>query len=86
MKKLLTLSLFLVFSQAIFSQFEAQLSQYMFNAMAFNPAAAGSGANEMIEVAGQHRISFIDIPGAGQTTAFSIGSPLKIANTRHGIG
>ena len=84
MRKLLTLLFLSIFSQVVFSQFEAQLSQYMFNAAAFNPAATSE--TEMINVVGQHRMSWIGIPGAGQTTAFNINSPFKIAHTRHSAG
>jgi len=84
MKKLLAFLLLLIFSQAVFSQFEAQFSQYMFNAAALNPAATSEG--DMINVVGQHRMSWIGIPGAGQTTAFNISMPFKIVRTQHNAG
>ena len=85
MRKLVIGLLFLFVSLcSVFSQFDAQLSQYMFHNSAFNPAAVGEG--DMIQITGQHRIQWVGMPNAGQTTFFSINSPLKIENTHHGIG
>ena len=67
-----------------FSQFDAQLSQYMFHNSAFNPAAVGE--NNMIQITGQHRIQWVGFPNAGQTTVFSVSSPLKFGNSENGIG
>jgi len=67
-----------------FSQFDAQLSQYMFHNSAFNPAAVGEG--DLIQITGQHRIQWVGMPNAPQTTFFSIHSPLKIGNSFHGVG
>ena len=55
MKKKLGIFLFLTFiSGAVFSQFDARFSQYMFNNTAYNPAAVGESG--MIDLALQHRI------------------------------
>lgn len=67
-----------------FSQFDAQLSQYMFHNSSFNPAAVGEG--DMIQIIGQHRIQWVGMPNAPQTTVFSINSPVKIGNVLQGIG
>ena len=83
-KVVLSLILTLVSIGTAFSQFDAQFSQYMFHNSAFNPAAVGEG--EMIQITGQHRIQWIGMPNAGQTTAFSINSPIKIGNKYNGIG
>ena len=83
MKKLI-LGVFLAFSGSLFSQFEAQLSQYMLNNNAYNPAAVGE--SNLIDVVGMHRINMISMPGGGSTTIFSINSPLKIGNKKHGFG
>jgi len=66
------------------SQFDAQLSQYMFHNSSFNPAAVGE--SDMIQIIGQHRIQWVGMPNGPQTTVFSINSPLKIGNTLQGIG
>lgn len=69
---------------SVFSQFDAQLSQYMFNTTAFNPATVGESG--LIQVTGEHRIQWIGMPNGSQTTVFSINSPLKIGNSYNGIG
>jgi len=85
MKKVVFCILLLLISIGpVFSQFDAQLSQYMFHISSFNPAAAGEG--NMIQITGQHRIQWLGIPNAGQTTLFSINSPLKIGNSYNGVG
>jgi type IX secretion system PorP/SprF family membrane protein len=83
-KVVLSILLLLISIGSVFSQFDAQLSQYMFHISSFNPAAVGEG--NMIQITGQDRIQWIGIPNAGQTTIFSINSPLKIANSMNGIG
>lgn len=68
-----------------FSQFEAQISQYMFNMPAFNPAAVGE--NGMINVSGQHRIQWVGMPGAPQTTYFTLNAPFKTGEkSTQGVG
>jgi len=67
-----------------FSQLDVQLSQYMFHTAQFNPAAVGEG--NLIQITGQHRIQWVGIPNAPQTTVFSINSPLKIGTGTSGIG
>ncbi|MDD4993445.1 MAG: type IX secretion system membrane protein PorP/SprF [Paludibacter sp.] len=67
-----------------FSQLDVQLSQYMFHTSEFNPAAIGEG--NLIQITGQHRIQWVGIPNAPQTTVFSINSPLKIGTGTSGIG
>lgn len=85
MKKVVLIILILLICKgSVFSQFDAQLSQYMFHKSSFNPAAVGEG--DMIQIAGQHRIQWVGIPNAGQTTIFSVGSPMKFGDTNHGIG
>jgi type IX secretion system PorP/SprF family membrane protein len=85
MKKVVLILIFTFVSiGAAFSQFDAQFSQYMFHNSAFNPAAVGEG--EMIQITVQHRIQWLGMPNAGQTTAFSVNSPVKIGKNNHGIG
>lgn len=73
----------LIFSIAsilpVFSQFESQLSQYMFHPAVFNPASIGEGG--MVNVTGQHRIQWLGMPGAPQTTFFSLNAPFKMGKT-----
>lgn len=68
-----------------FSQFEAQLSQYMFHPATYNPAAIAEGG--MINVTGQHKIQWLGMPGAPQTTFFTINAPFKLSKTvTQGLG
>ena len=83
MKKLV-LGVFIVFVSSVYSQFDAQLSQYMFHANAFNPAAVGE--SNLIEVIGQHRLNMVSMPGGGSTTAFSLNTPIKIGKNKSGLG
>jgi len=87
-KVVLSLFLLLISIGFIYSQYDSQLSQYMFNISAFNPAAVG----ESNRIEGTLQIRFEktgmdSTQNAGpQTTVFGINSPLKINNTLHGIG
>jgi type IX secretion system PorP/SprF family membrane protein len=83
-KVVLSILLSIVCLGSVFSQFDAQMSQYMFNNSAFNPAAVGE--ENMIQITGQHRIQWVGMPDAGQTTYFGINSPLKIEKSLHGFG
>lgn len=79
----------LIFSMACtlpaFSQFEAQLSQYMFHPATYNPAAIAEGG--MINVTGQHKIQWLGMPGAPQTTFFTINAPFRGSKTvTQGLG
>lgn len=67
-----------------YTQFDAQFSQYMFNHSAFNPASAGQSG--LIDITGHHRIQWVGMPNAGQTTVFGITSPLKVGKSTNGIG
>lgn len=85
MKRKVIFFLFLsTFTGSVFSQFDAQLSQYMFNHTAFNPAAVGESG--MIDGVLQHRINWVGFPGAGSTTAVGINTPIKIGDSMHGLG
>ncbi len=76
---------FLLFVLPISAQFESQISQYMLNMPSFNPAAVGE--NGMINVSGQHRIQWVGVPGAPQSTFFSINTPFKMGEkVDHGLG
>lgn len=83
-KVVLSFLLLLICIGSAFAQFDPQLSQYMFHNSSFNPAAVGE--DDMIQVVGQHRIQWVGMPNAPQTTVFSVNSPLKIGNSINGIG
>lgn len=84
MKKLVIFLFLSLFTESLFSQFDAQTSQYMLNHTAFNPAAAGESG--MIDLSGQHRLNWLGIPNAGSTTLFNINTAIKTENNLHGVG
>jgi type IX secretion system PorP/SprF family membrane protein len=85
MKQFLTFLVILILAtECVFGQFDARLSQYMFNAASFNPAAAGQSG--MLDVSGQHRLQWIGMPNGGQTTFFNLNSPFKLGSATMGAG
>lgn len=67
---------------SLFSQQDAQFTQYMYNTVNVNPAYAGSRG--VLSVFGTHRAQWIGLEGAPTTNAASIHSPIN--NSRVGIG
>ena len=85
MRKLLTGILMIwLTSNCVYSQFDAQFSQYMHHTPGFNPA--GVGESGMLDVTGQHRLHWVGMPNGGNTTLFSIHTPIKFAGINQGIG
>ncbi len=73
--KIVSIVLLIVLCNAsVSAQFEAQLSQYMFHINTFNPSAIAE--NGLMNLAGQHRIQWVGMPGAPQTTYFTANAPL----------
>lgn len=68
----------------LYAQFDTQVSQYMFNFASFNPAAAGESG--LMDVTGQHRLHWIDMPHGGTTTFFNLNSPFSVGKLKQGIG
>ena len=66
------------------AQFDPQIGQYMYLPTAYNPAAAGE--DDLMKVAGLHRMQFIGINNAPMTTYFSFSSPFVIGKTKHAAG
>ena len=66
------------------AQFDPQIGQYMFLPTAYNPAAAGE--DDLMKVAGMHRMQFTGIKNAPMTTYFSFSSPFVIGKTKHAAG
>src|SRR5665647_1164207 len=83
-KVVLSILLSFVCLSYVFSQFDAQLSQYMFHNSAFNPAAVGEG--NLIQITAQYRNQWMGMPNAPATFIGSINSPLKVQKSLHGIG
>ncbi len=59
---------------SLLAQLESQFSQYMFHMNTFNPATIAE--NGLMNVAGQHRIQWVGMPGAPQVTYFTVNTPL----------
>jgi len=57
------------------AQQDAQLSQYMFNSLAFNPGYAGSA--EVFNVSALYRAQWVNFEGAPRTTVLTGNSSLK---------
>lgn len=71
-------------SIAVRAQFDPQIGQYMYLPTAYNPAAAGE--DDLMKVAGMHRMQFTGIKNAPMTTYFSFSSPFIIGKTKHAAG
>jgi len=56
----------------------------MYLPTAYNPAAAGE--DDLMKVAGMHRMQFTGINNAPMTTYFSFSSPFVIGKTKHAAG
>ncbi|MCB9071780.1 MAG: PorP/SprF family type IX secretion system membrane protein [Prevotellaceae bacterium] len=84
--KSLSLGLLLCFvlNTSVWGQFDAQITQYMYNKTIMNPAAVGE--QQMIEIFGLQRLQWISINNAPSTTFFSVHSPFSVGSTQHGGG
>lgn len=82
----LSLGLVLCFSinTSVLGQFDAQITQHMYNKTITNPAAVGE--QQMIQIFGLQRLQWISITNAPRTTLFSVHAPFKIGKTEHGGG
>lgn len=69
---------------AVRAQFDPQIGQYMYLPTAYNPAAAGE--DDLMKIAGMHRMQFTGIKNAPMTTYFSFSSPFVIGKTKHAAG
>jgi type IX secretion system PorP/SprF family membrane protein len=83
-KKIIILLFAIAYFASGFTQTEPQITQYMFNQSYLNPAAVGK--DNMISVAGLHRINWVGMPNGGQTTIFRVGMPLKFFGQTNGVG
>ena len=83
MRKTLTLLALLMMGTSIASaQQDPMFTNYMFNALTFNPAYAGSNGHMVINAL--HRSQWVGIEGAPTTQTFTIHTPLK--SERVGVG
>jgi len=72
---LLSSAYYIFLSGNLFAQQDAQLSQYMFNSLAFNPAYAGSG--NVFNASGLFRAQWVNFEGAPRTQVITANSPLR---------
>ena len=80
----LGLALCFVINTSVWGQFDAQITQYMYNKTIMNPAAVGE--QQMIEIFGLQRLQWISIDNAPRTTFLSVHSPFSVGNSQHGGG
>lgn len=66
--------LVLLFTNSMYSQQDAQYTQYMYNTVSVNPGYAGSRGH--ISVAALHRSQWVGLDGAPKTQTFNIHSPI----------
>lgn len=77
----ITMMFMLIISSTLYSQQDAQYSQYMYNPSIFNPAYAG--VRDVLSINGIYRAQWLGLEGAPNTQTLSIHSPVG----RHlGIG
>ena len=81
--KLTFLGILLLLVNSIYSQQEAQYSQYMYNTISINPAYAGS--RNVLSVLALHRSQWAGFEGAPTTSTFSINTPIPETNLGLGI-
>lgn len=84
MRRYVVLLILLVVAGVLRAQFDPQIGQYMYLPTSYNPAAAGE--DDLMKVAGLHRMQYVDITNAPMTTYFSFSSPFVIGKTKHGAG
>lgn len=82
LKKILVFIGFIVFAEPLFAQQNAMFSQYMFNALAINPAYAGS--RNVVAATALYRNQWVGIEGAPKTGTFTIDAPFS--GERLGMG
>lgn len=82
--KKLVLLMFVVLTgiESVYSQQDAQFTQYMYNTANINPAYAGSRG--LLSVFGLHRTQWVGLDGAPITNTLAISTPIE--NSRFGIG
>lgn len=69
-------------AQGVYSQQDAQYTQYMFNTMSVNPAYAGSRGQ--LSIAALYRSQWVGLDGAPETQTLNLHSPIR--NSRLGYG
>jgi len=82
--KIVAVCLFMVTMSFVktMAQQDPMYTQYMFNMLPLNPAYAGS--RDVVSMTALYRNQWVNLPGAPQTTTFSIDAPIK--KEKIGIG
>jgi type IX secretion system PorP/SprF family membrane protein len=73
----------LLLGLSVYSQQDAQYTQYMYNTINVNPAYAGSRG--VMSVFGLYRTQWVGLDGAPTTGAFSINTPIENSNIGAGL-
>lgn len=84
MKKFFSLNILLLVFSVANAQFDSQYGLNMFNHMAINPGYAGSKDAVSLVLIGREQ--WMGFDGAPTTQVFSIHSPFKLFNAKHGAG
>jgi len=71
----LSICLYCILGDVVIAQQDAQLSQYMFNSLAFNPGYAGSA--EVFNATALYRAQWVNFEGAPETQVITANSPLR---------
>ena len=82
--KLLAIGVLLSSPVLVYAQFDAQVTQFMFNVQGYNPAAIGG--QQMMKVFGMQRLQWVGLKNAPSTTDFFVDVPFKIKKTYHAVG
>ena len=80
---LLLLTAYCILPTVVFSQQDAEYSQYMFNRLAINPAYAGT--RDVVTSTLLYRDQWTGIAGAPSTASFSIQAPIQKKNAGLGM-
>lgn len=80
--KLVTLVLFFIGFESMYSQQDSQFTQYMYNTININPAYAGSRG--VMSIFGLYRNQWVGLDGAPVTSTASLNTP--IGNSNIGLG
>ncbi|MHA7060112.1 PorP/SprF family type IX secretion system membrane protein [Aquimarina sp. M1] len=71
------------FQQKLYTQQDAQYTQYMYNTISVNPAYAGSRG--VMSIMGMHRSQWVGLDGAPRTQTLTLNTPIG-DNNRVGLG
>lgn len=75
-------AIFLIAINSMYSQQDAQYTQYMYNTITVNPGYAGTRG--VLSVVGLHRTQWVGVDGAPRTQTLSIHSPIGLGKV--GLG